>query len=159
MHTNCKTSPVCTGSAERRLYMLSATVTYVKGMQFVGNPSSGHAVVMDSDSSAGGHDTGPRPMELLLIGAGGCSGMDVISILKKKRQHVTGLEIQVKGKKAEDFPKKFTEIHIEFVIRGKNISEEAVKRSVELSMDKYCSVKAALEGAARISYSYKILNE
>ena len=139
--------------------MVSAKVTYVKGMQFVGDSSSGHAVVMDSDSSAGGHDTGPRPMEMLLIGAGGCSGMDVISILKKKRQHVTGFEIQVKGKKAEDFPKKFTEITLEFIIRGKNISEEAVKRSIELSMNKYCSVKATLEGTAKIKYSYKIFNE
>jgi putative redox protein len=139
--------------------MLNAKVTYVKGMQFIGDSSSGHAVVMDSDSSAGGHNTGPRPMELLLISAGGCSGMDVISILKKKKQHVTGFEINVKGKKSEDFPKKFTEIHIEFIVRGKNISAEAVKRSVELSMDKYCSVKATLEGTAKINYSYKILDE
>ena len=139
--------------------MVSAKVTYVKGMQFVGDSSSGHALIMDADSSAGGHDTGPRPMELLLIGAGGCSGMDVISILKKKKQQVTGLEIQVKGKKAESYPKKFTEITLEFIVRGRNISEEAVKRSVELSMEKYCSVKATLEGTARINYSYKIINE
>jgi len=139
--------------------MVSTKVTYVKGMQFAGDSSSGHTVVMDSDSSTGGHDTGPRPMEMLLMSAGGCSGMDVISILKKKRQHVTGLEIQVTGKKAEDFPKKFTEITLEFVIRGKNISEEAVKRSIELSMNKYCSVKATLEGTAKISYSYKIFDE
>jgi len=139
--------------------MVSAKVTYVKGMQFVGDSSSGHTVVMDSDSSAGGHNTGLRPMEMLLMAAGGCSGMDVISILKKKRQHVTGFDIQVKGKKAKDFPKKFTEITLEFVIRGKNISEGAVKRSIELSMNKYCSVKATLEGTAKISYSYKIFNE
>jgi putative redox protein len=139
--------------------MVSAKVTYVKGMQFAGDSSSGHTVVMDADSSAGGHNTGPRPMEMLLMSAGGCSGMDVISILKKKKQHVTGLDIQVTGKKAEDFPKKFTEITLEFVIRGKNISDEAVKRSIELSMNKYCSVKATLEGTAKISYSYKIFNE
>ncbi len=139
--------------------MIHAKVTYVKGMQFVGEPSSGHAVVMDADTEAGGHDSGPRPMEMLLMGAGGCTGMDVISILKKKRQHVTGLEIQVKGKKAEDFPKKFTEITIEFIIRGKNIAEEAVRRSIELSMNKYCSVKATLEGTAKIRYSYKICND
>jgi putative redox protein len=139
--------------------MVEAKVTYVQDMQFVGNASSGHAVVMDSDSSTGGHNTGPRPMELLLIGAGGCSGMDVISILKKKKQHVTGLEIKVKGEKAEDFPNKFTGIELEFIVRGKDISEEAVKRSVELSMNKYCSVKATLEGTAMFSYSYKIINE
>jgi putative redox protein len=139
--------------------MLTAKVTYVKGMQFVGDTESGHALVMDADPSDGGQNTGPRPMELLLAGAGGCSGMDVISILKKKRQDVTGLEINVKGEKAGDYPKKFTEITLEFVVRGRNISEEAVKRAIELSMTKYCSVKATLEGTAKIHYSYKIINE
>lgn len=139
--------------------MLTAKVIYVKGMQFVGDTESGHTLVMDADPSDGGQDTGPRPMELLLAGAGGCSGMDVISILKKKRQDVTGLEINVKGKKAEDYPKKFTEITLEFAVRGKNISEEAVKRAVELSMTKYCSVKATIEGTAKIHYSYRIINE
>jgi len=139
--------------------MLTAKMTYIKGMQFVGDTESGHALVMDADPSDGGQNIGPRPMELLLAGAGGCSGMDVISILKKKRQDVTGLEINVRGEKAEDYPKKFTEITLEFAVRGKNISEEAVKRAVELSMTKYCSVKATLEGTAKIHYSYKIINE
>jgi len=139
--------------------MLDAKITYVKGLQFVGDSSSGHAVVMDGEPSDGGHNTGPRPMELLLLGAGGCSGMDVISILKKKRQEVTGLEIRVKGEKAEDYPKKFTHITLEFIVKGRNISEEAVKKAIELSMNKYCSVKAALEGAAKIGFSYKIIQE
>jgi putative redox protein len=139
--------------------MLDAKITYVKGLQFVGNSSSGHAVVMDGEPSVGGHNTGPRPMELLLLGAGGCSGMDVISILKKKRQEVTGLEIRVKGKKAEDYPKKFTDITLEFIVKGRNISEEAVKKAIELSMNKYCSVKATLEGTAKIGFYYKIIQE
>jgi putative redox protein len=138
---------------------VNARVTYIKGMQFAGASSSGHTVVMDSDSSAGGQNAGPRPMELLLIGAGGCSGMDIISILKKKKQDVTGLEINITGEQAEDFPKKFTRINLEFIVKGRNISEEAVKRSIELSMNKYCSVKATLEGSATISYSYKIIHE
>jgi putative redox protein len=139
--------------------MLDVKITYVKGLQFVGDSSSGHAVVMDGEPSVGGHNTGPRPMELLLLGAGGCSGMDIISILKKKRQEVTGLEIRVKGKKAEDYPKKFTHITLEFIVKGRNISEEAVKKAIELSMNKYCSVKATLEGAAKIGFSYKIIQE
>lgn len=139
--------------------MTYAKVTYVDGLQFVGEASSGHAIVMDSDSEVGGNDTGLRPMELLLIGLGGCSGMDVISILKKKKQDVTGLKINVKGQKAENHPKKFTNINIEFIVSGRNISEDAVKRSVELSMNKYCSVKATLEGVAKISFSYKIVLE
>lgn len=139
--------------------MTHATVTYVQGLQFVGEASSGHAIVMDGDSEVGGHDTGLRPMELLIVGLGGCSGMDVISILRKKKQEVTSLKINLKGQKAENFPKKFTDIVIEFVVSGRNISEDAVKRAVELSMNKYCSVKATLEGSAKISFSYKIIQE
>ena len=139
--------------------MLTAKVTYVNGMQFIGDSESGHALVMDADPSAGGRNTGPKPMELLLISAGGCSGMDIISVLKKKRQDVTGLEIQVKGEKAEDYPMKFTDITLKFIVRGRNISESAVKKAVELSMTKYCSVKATLEGTAKIQYSHKIINE
>lgn len=139
--------------------MLHAHITYIEDMQFIGKASSGHEIVMDSDPSVGGHNAGVRPTELLLLGIGGCSGMDVISILRKKKQEVTGFAINVKGKRDEDYPKKFTEITIEFSIKGKNISEEAVKRAIDLSMNKYCSVKATLEGSAKISFSYKIIQE
>ncbi|OHE59249.1 MAG: osmotically inducible protein OsmC [Thermodesulfovibrio sp. RBG_19FT_COMBO_42_12] len=139
--------------------MTNAKVTYIQGLQFAGEASSGHAIVMDGNPEVGGHDTGLRPMELLLVGLGGCGGMDIISILKKKKQDITGLEINVKGEKAEKYPKKFTEIDLEFVVRGRNISEDAVKRAVDLSMNKYCSVKATLEGSAKINFFYKIVNE
>ncbi|MCG2813718.1 MAG: OsmC family protein, partial [Thermodesulfovibrionales bacterium] len=99
------------------------------------------------------------PMELLLIGLGGCSGMDIVSILKKKKQEINGVEIKVKGEKAGNYPKKFTDIDIEFIVRGRNVSDDAVKRAVELSMEKYCSVKATLEGSAKITWSYKIIEE
>jgi putative redox protein len=139
--------------------MTNAKVTYVRGLQFVGEASSGHAIVMDGNHEVGGHNTGLRPMELLLVGLGGCSGMDVISILKKKKQDITGLEINVKGEKAEKYPRNFTEMDLEFVIRGRNISEDAVKRAVDLSMNKYCSVKATLEGSVKINFFYKIIQE
>lgn len=139
--------------------MLKAKVTYVDGMQFVGEADSGNAIIMDADPESGGKNTGLRPMELLLIGIGGCSGMDIVSILKKKKQIISGLEINVNGQKAESYPQKFTGIDIEFIIKGKNISEEAVKRAVQLSMEKYCSVKASLEGSANINYAYKIIEE
>lgn len=139
--------------------MPKAKVTYVNGMQFVGEAESGHAIIMDSDSDVGGRNTGLRPSELLLLGIGGCSGMDIISILKKKRQEVTSFEINIHGTKAEDHPKKYTDITVEYIIRGKNIAEEAVQKAVHLSMDKYCSVKATLEGTARIAFSYKIIQE
>jgi putative redox protein len=139
--------------------MTLAKVKYVDGLQFVGEASSGHAIVMDGDPEVGGSDTGMRPMELLLVALGGCSGMDVISILRKKKQKVTSLEMEVKGKKAEKYPKKYTDIEIQFVVKGKDISEDAVKRAVELSMEKYCSVKATLEGTAKIDFSYKIVQD
>jgi putative redox protein len=138
---------------------LKAKITYVDGMQFVGEADSGHAIVMDAGPQVGGKNTGLRPTELLLIGVGGCSGMDVVSILKKKKQAVTGVEMNVRGDKSEDYPQKFTGIDIEFVVTGKNISEEAVKRAVQLSMEKYCSVKATLEGSAAITYTYRIVEE
>lgn len=137
--------------------MINAKVKWVNNIQFVGESGTGHAIVMDGDREVGGNNTGMRPMELLLVGLGGCSGMDVASILQKKKQRVTDLEININGQKADSYPKKFTEIEIQFIVSGKDISEEAVKRAVELSMEKYCSVKATLTGTAKINYSYKIL--
>lgn len=137
--------------------MSKAKVTFTHGLQFVAQAESGPAIVMDGDEKFGGGNTGPRPMELLLMGIGGCSGMDVVSILRKKKENLTGLELHVSGTKSKDYPQKFTDIDIEFVLKGKNLSEDAVKRAIELSMDKYCSVKATLEGSAKITYRYKIM--
>lgn len=137
--------------------MGKAKVTLVNGLQFVGAADSGHAVVMDAPASSSGGNTGSRPMELLLMAFGGCSGMDVISILRKKKQNVSKFETNVDGEMAEDYPHMYTALHIEYVVTGKNISEEAVKRAIELSLDKYCSVGATLGKAAKITHSYKII--
>jgi len=139
--------------------MGNAKVTLVDGMQFVGSADSGHAVVMDAAPTVGGNNTGSRPMELLLMAFGGCSGMDVISILRKKKQNVSRLELNVKGEQAKDHPHIYTAIHIEYVITGKDISEDAVKRAIELSLEKYCSVGATLGRAVKITHSYKIVKE
>jgi putative redox protein len=136
---------------------MEVKVKYIDGLQFVGDAESGHAVLMDGEPVYGGKDTAVRPTELLLVGLGGCSGMDVVSVLKKKKQDVRGLEINIKGTRAEEHPKKFTDIDIEFVVTGHEISEEAVRRAVNLSMEKYCSVKATLEGCAKITFSYRIV--
>jgi putative redox protein len=136
-----------------------AKLTYTNGLQFVGQADSGHAIVLDSDSGVGGQNSGLRPMELLAIGLGGCSGMDVASILKKKKEKLSGLEINVEGRKAEDHPQKYTDMRIEFIVKGRNLSEEAVRKAIQLSMDKYCSVKATLEGTSSISFDYKIIEE
>lgn len=138
---------------------IKARVKLVEGMQFVGTADSGHGVVMDGTPEFGGANTGVRPMELLLIGLGGCTGMDAISILRKKRQHVTGLEIKLKGKKADKDPARYTDVTIEFEITGKNVDEAAVKRAIELSMEKYCSVKATLEQNTKVDFAYTIKEE
>jgi len=111
---------------------------------------------MDADDTAGGRNGGFRPMELLLVAFGGCSGMDVISILRKKRQPVAGLEINVSGDKVENFPKIYKEIHIEYIVRGKGVDKGAVERAIALSLDKYCSVGATLSKAGTITHSYRI---
>ena len=136
--------------------MIEANIRYVEGMLFSARTDSGHEVLMDADPKFGGADKGPRPMELLLAGLGGCTAMDVISILKKKKQEVTGLEIKVRGERAPEHPKRYTGIEIEFHVKGKNVSEDAVKKAVELSMDKYCSAKATIEQGAKVTYTYRI---
>lgn len=137
--------------------MQSVKVKWAGGLQFIGESATNHAIVMDAASDSGGSNMGMRPMELLLIGLGGCAGMDVASVLGKKKQNVTSIEVLVKGENASSYPKKFTAIDIEFVIRGKAVSEDAVSKAVELSMEKYCSVKATLEGSAKITHSFRII--
>ncbi len=139
--------------------MSRAKVRLVDGLRFVGEAASGHSIVMDGDPEVGGNDTAIRPSELLLVGLGGCTGMDVISILRKKRQPVTGLEISIKGEKADKHPKRYTDVEVEFTVTGKGVDEEAVKRAVELSMQRYCSVKATLEGATKVGWSHKVVEE
>jgi putative redox protein len=126
--------------------MVEAKVNLIKDMQFQGTASSGHTIVMDADDVSGGTNAGFRPMELLLVGLGGCSGMDVISILRKKRQRVSGLEVNVQGERADSYPKIY-----------KTVEQEAVERAIHLSVDKYCSVGATLAKAGTITHSYKIV--
>ncbi len=139
-----------------------ATVKFVDGMQFVGQSGTGHAFVMDAAPSVGGENTGPRPMELLLVGVGGCTAMDVVSILRKKKMDVRDLQVNVKGHWVEGentYPKYFKDIEIEYVVTGTGLTEDAVKRAVSLSEDKYCSVMANLRGVSKITTSYKIITE
>src|SRR5512135_728869 len=139
--------------------MIEAKVTLAHDMVFSGTATSGHTLSMDADETFGGHNAGFRPMELLLVGFGGCSGMDVISILRKKRQPVTGLQINIQGERAENPPKVYKEVHIEYVVKGKGVEKEAVERAIALSVDKYCSVGATLAKAGTIKHSYKIVEE
>jgi len=140
--------------------MKEAKVTWVNGMQFVGEGGdSKHGIVLDASAEGGGRGTGARPMELLLVALGGCTAMDVISILKKKRQKVTGLEINLSGEEATDWPKRYTKIHLEYLVRGRGLDPQAVERSIELSDSKYCSVTASLRPSVQITNSYHIVEE
>jgi putative redox protein len=139
---------------------VEAKVKLINGMQFEGTAlSSGHTLTMDADEAFGGQNKGFRPMELLLVGFGGCTGMDVISILRKKRQNIAGLEMNVKGKRAETHPHVYTDVHIEYVVKGKGVESQAVERAISLTLDKYCSVGATLAKTGRITSSYRIVEE
>lgn len=139
--------------------MIEAKVSLDKEMQFTGIASSGHTLCMDADESAGGNNKGFRPMELLLVGFGGCSGMDVISILRKKRQSISGLDINVQGEKTDSYPKIYKTIHIEYVVKGRNVEKQAVERAISLSLEKYCSVGATLAKAGSITHSFRIVEQ
>jgi putative redox protein len=128
-------------------------------LAFEAETESGHRILLDANPEVGGEDKGPRPMELLLVSLAGCTGMDVASILKKKRVNLEGLTIKIRAERAPQHPKYFTTIDIEYTFRGKEIKEEDVKQAIELSRDKYCSVAAMLKEKAAISYRWNIANE
>lgn len=139
---------------------MQATVKWVDGAQFLGESGSGHSVVMDGPEDHGGRNTGIRPMEMLLLGLGGCSSFDVISILKKTRQPVTDCRVEISAERADAVPAVFTKIHLHFVVSGRDLKEKQVARAVELSATKYCSASIMLEGAGvAISHDYEILAE
>jgi putative redox protein len=138
---------------------MKATLNWKQGMTFVGSADSGHSIQMDAGVSVGGGNNGIRPMEMIALGLAGCTGMDVISVLQKKRQHVTGFDIQVHADRSADHPRVFTRAIITFVIVGKSIDEDAVLRSIELSATKYCPVHAMLEQAFPIDLHYEIYEE
>lgn len=137
--------------------MAEATVALVDGMQFVVEVGSGHSLTIDSASDVGGHDSGPRPMELLTAGIAGCTAMDVISILRTMRQKVADLKVHVRGIQATEHPKKLLSIHIEYTVTGYGLAEDRVARAIELSETKYCPAMASLRPGAPITSSYTIL--
>jgi putative redox protein len=137
--------------------IMQAVVKWVDGAQFLGESGSGHAVLMDGPPDHGGRNTGVRPMEMLLIGLGGCSSFDVMSILTKARQQVTDCRCELDAERAEGVPSPFTKIHMKFLVTGKELKEAQVKRAVELSATKYCSASIMLEaGGVEITHSYEI---
>lgn len=135
---------------------MQVRVKWLDGMAFVGETGTGHAVVMDGAPDLGGRNLGPRPMELLLVGLGGCTGFDVIAILKKARQPVLDCEVIVEAKRSEKVPKVFTEIAVHFRVYGEGLSEKHVARAVELSANRYCSASIMLGATAKITHDFAI---
>ena len=137
---------------------MKALVKWVDGAMFLGESGSGHSVVMDGPESAGGRNMGVRPMEMLLMGMGGCASFDVMSILRKSRQKVEQCQAELEAERAEGVPSVFTKIHLKFVVTGHQLKEAQVKRAVSLSAEKYCSASIMMERAGvEISHSYEIV--
>lgn len=140
--------------------MAEAQVTWTgPGMRLVGEANGSPGMVIDSKGGTYGEHTGPTPMELILLGLAGCTGMDVISIMAKMRQPMTNLQILVSAENAESHPKVYTNIHIEYVAYGEGVEESALKRAIELSETRYCSVSAMLRESVDITNSFRIVEE
>lgn len=127
------------------------------GMSFIAETGSGHMVTMDGAPEAGGRNLAPRPMEMLLAGAGGCTAFDIVMILKKGRHQVSGCDVRLEAERAETDPKVFTRIHFHFRVSGKNLKPEAVARAIDLSKDKYCSASIMLGKTAEITHDFEIV--
>jgi len=137
---------------------MKARVKWIEGAAFLGESGSGHAVVMDGPPEGGGRNLGPRPMEMVLLGTGGCTAYDVVAILKKQRQEVLDCVAEIEAERAETDPKVFTRIHIHFIVKGHNLKPEAVERAIRLSAEKYCSASIMLGKTAAITHDYEIVS-
>jgi putative redox protein len=136
---------------------MKARVKWVEQASFLGETESNHAVLMDGPPTAGGRNLGPRPMEMLLIGTGGCTCFDVVSILKKSRQAISDCYVELSAERAETEPKVFTKIHMHFVVTGKNIKPDAVEKAIKLSAEKYCSASIMLGQTAAITHDFEVI--
>jgi len=136
---------------------MKARVKWIEGMAFMAESASGHALVMDGAPDIGGRNLGPRPMEMVLMGTGGCTSIDVVMILQKSRQDVTDCEVELTAERATDHPKVFTKIHFHFIVSGRNLKPEVVERAINLSAEKYCSATIMLAKTAEITHDYEIV--
>jgi len=135
----------------------SSKVVWRDAMIFTGYGSNGYSIPLDSNRASGGQDAGVSPVELMLTALAGCTAMDVISILRKKQQDVTGFEVRVEGERADEFPKVYTDITVHYVVTGRNVSPAAVERAIQLSHEKYCAVSATLRHTATLHHTYEII--
>lgn len=138
---------------------MKARARWVEGMAFMGEAGSGHAVIMDGAPEYGGRNLGIRPMEMLLIGLAGCTGFDVVQILKKGREPVTGCDVEVEAERATEDPKVFTKINLAYRITGRGLSPAKAERAVTLSKEKYCSASIMLGATAEMTYTIDLVDE
>lgn len=136
---------------------MKARVKWLDHMSFVGESGSGHSVVMDGAPEAGGRNLGVRPMEMLLLGLGGCSSFDVVMILQKSRQAISDCEVLLEAERAKEDPKVFTRIHMHFIVKGRGLSTDKVERAVKLSAEKYCSASMMLGKTAEITHDFEVI--
>ncbi len=135
---------------------MKTRITWLEDMTFVAQSPSGHALVLDGPPELGGHNLGPRPMELLLMGMGGCTAIDVVNILRKSRQEVRGCEVQIEAERADSDPKVFTAIQVHFILTGVELNPKHVERAIQLSAEKYCSASIMLGQTAKIIHTSEI---
>jgi len=135
---------------------MKARIQLVEGMTFVAQSGSGHAVVLDASPEIGGKNLGARPMELVLMGTGACSAIDVVHILRKARQPVGGCVVELEAERAAEDPKVFTRIHLHYVVTGKGLAQTQVERAIKLSKEKYCSATVMLSSTAKITFDYEV---
>lgn len=131
-------------------------VKWVDGMRFVANDDKGHSIVMDVSKDHGGEGSGFGPMQLMLAAFGGCTGIDIVELMRKQRQQLETLEITVSGRRVKEPPRVYDKVHVDYVFKGKDLGEKAVQRATALSQDKYCSVGATLRTKADVTYNYVI---
>lgn len=136
---------------------MECTVRWHDGMSFIAETGSGHMVAMDGAPEAGGRNLAPRPMELLLAGAGGCTAFDIVMILKRGRQEVSGCEVKLSAERAEADPKVFTRINLHFVVTGKDLKADAVERAIKMSAEKYCSASIMLGKTAVMTHTWEVV--
>lgn len=138
---------------------MKANIAWQEGVSFLGQVGSGHSVLMDGAPEAGGKNLGPRPMEMILLGLGGCTAFDVVHILRKGRQAITGCQVEMDAQRAIEDPKVFTRIHLHFIITGKDLDPRQVERAINLSAEKYCSASMMLKATVDITHDYEIITE
>jgi putative redox protein len=136
---------------------MKARVKWVENSLFVAQSGSGHSLVLDGPPESGGQNLGVRPMEMVLLGLGGCTAFDVVDILRKKREVISDCVVDITAERSETVPKVFTKIHLHYIVSGKDVKEESVKRAVELSSEKYCSVSMMLNKTAELTHDYEIV--